>query len=124
LKRVISESNDQLIHRLMWVLPIGMKWEACPGVTLLGDGAHLMTPFAGVGVNLAMVDALKLAKTLVEYAGEKENLVTALREFETEMFERADEYARKTRDNMQSHFSANGGRERAQMLRGRETKRQ
>lgn len=122
LKRVISESNDQLIPRLMWMLPIGMKWEACPGVTLLGDGAHLMTPFAGVGVNLAMVDALELAKALVGYASEKEMLLAAMREFEAEMFERAEQYARKTWDNMQSHFSANGGEERAQMLKGRGTK--
>jgi 2-polyprenyl-6-methoxyphenol hydroxylase-like FAD-dependent oxidoreductase len=58
------------------MLPIGMKWGACPGV------------------NLAMVDALKLAKALIGYAGEKEKLIAAMREFETEMFERAEQYAR------------------------------
>jgi 2-polyprenyl-6-methoxyphenol hydroxylase-like FAD-dependent oxidoreductase len=101
------------------MLPIGMKWEACPGVTVLGDGAHLMTPFAGAGLNLAMVDALKLAQVLVGYAGEKEKLVVAMREFEeAEMFERAEQYARKTCNNMQSHFSANGFEERAQTLKG------
>lgn len=31
LKRVISESNDQVIPQLMWTLPIGTKWDACPG---------------------------------------------------------------------------------------------
>ena len=89
-----------------------MSW-----VTLLGDGAHLMTPFPEIGVNLAMVDTLKLAKAFVGYAGEKEKLFAAMREFEAEMFECAEQYARKTWDNMQSHFSANGGEERAQMLR-------
>lgn len=82
-----------------------MSW-----VTLLGDGAHLMTPFARVGVNLAMVDALKLAKTFVGYAGEKEKLFAAMREFEAEMFERAEQYAWKTWDNMHFSFQRQWGR--------------
>jgi 2-polyprenyl-6-methoxyphenol hydroxylase-like FAD-dependent oxidoreductase len=124
LKRVISESNDQLIPRPMWMLPIGMKWEACLGVTVIGDGAHLMTPFAGVGVNLAMVDALKLARALIGCDDERGKLVAAIKEFEAEMFERGEQYAQKTWDNMESHFSATGGEARAQMLKGHGAQRQ
>ena len=54
---------------------------------------------------------LKLAKAFVGYAGEKRKLFAVMREFEAEMFERAEQYARKTWDNMQSHFSANGARD-------------
>lgn len=41
-------------------LPADFGWQAHPGITLIGDAAHLMPPL-GVGVNLAMLDAADLA---------------------------------------------------------------
>ncbi|KAJ3386800.1 hypothetical protein HDU80_000318, partial [Chytriomyces hyalinus] len=49
--------------RPMYALPIGTTWDRLPGVTLLGDAAHLMLP-SGEGVNLAMHDALELSQLL------------------------------------------------------------
>lgn len=40
------------------------------GIALVGDAAHLMTPFAGKGVNIAMADSLSLTKQM-------EHLMTA-----------------------------------------------
>lgn len=50
----------------LYMLPVGAAWAHKPGVTIVGDAAHLMCPWAGEGVNLAMCDALMLAKVIVK----------------------------------------------------------
>lgn len=125
LKRVVcQEATDALIPRSLWMLPIGLKWESRPGVTLLGDAAHLMTPFAGVGVNVAMADALCLARTILKRKdrldGEvTETLFEAIREYEADMFDRAKENAEKTYKGLEGHFSADGIDHRVGLLRKR-----
>ena len=59
-----------------------------------------MTPFAGVGVNLAMEDALVLARSLTKQRGRESMLTEALQEFETNMFQRAEAGAAMTYQNL------------------------
>lgn len=107
------------------MLPIGHRWEAKPGATLIGDAAHLMTPFAGEGVNLAMWDALDLAAAISKAwtARGKDGrefgpaLAPLLREFEEAMFARAQEKAEESWRNRGMMFAEDGAQALADLMK-------
>jgi 2-polyprenyl-6-methoxyphenol hydroxylase-like FAD-dependent oxidoreductase len=103
LKDLIRNCDDAIVPRLIYALPIGHSWPRLPGVTLLGDAAHVMSPYAGEGANLAMLDAADLALAIAEYAGDVEAAVTR---YEKIMFPRAAAAAEKSAQGLDLCFAA------------------
>jgi 2-polyprenyl-6-methoxyphenol hydroxylase-like FAD-dependent oxidoreductase len=61
---LFDNASSAFVPRPQYCMPLDQTWEAQPNLTMLGDAAHLMPPFAGEGVNMAMLDALELAQCL------------------------------------------------------------
>jgi 2-polyprenyl-6-methoxyphenol hydroxylase-like FAD-dependent oxidoreductase len=76
-----------------------------------------MTPFAGVGVNVGMTDALVLGREIIEACAGRKTLEEATKEYENEMVPRAAKFARKTLHGKETHFSASGAQDFADRLR-------
>lgn len=92
-----------VVPRSLYMLPVDFRWENKPGFTLLGDAAHLMTPFVGEGVNTAMKDATELARVIVHArkgARGPEGLYRQIKKYEEDMFVRVNKVQRKTEDMM------------------------
>ena len=117
---ITKADEDTLVPRTMYMLPIGVSWPQRNGVTVIGDAAHLMTPFAGEGANLAMWDAMLLGRTLVDVLNgdvNKGEVWKAMRTFEEEMFMRAKEKAQETWDNTQMFIQPDAAEKVVQMFK-------
>lgn len=73
------------------IFPLGKPWKSnrpLP-ITLIGDAAHLMPPFAGQGVNIGLMDALILSENLTN--GKFETMQNAIDDYEQKMLVYATE---------------------------------
>lgn len=100
---LIAACDDTLVPRSLTTLPTGLTWPPTPGVTLLGDAAHLMPPL-GEGANMALLDGALLGLALAAYP---DDFPAAVEEYEHEMFERTAAAARTSAEMHQLLMSPN-----------------
>ncbi|MGJ5748878.1 2-polyprenyl-6-methoxyphenol hydroxylase-like FAD-dependent oxidoreductase [Streptomyces puniciscabiei] len=89
LLHLLRHHDGGFVNRPVFVLPVPHTWEHVPGITLLGDAAHLMPP-VGLGANLAMLDGADLAHALIT----ESSIDDAVRAYERLMLPRSAQAAR------------------------------
>lgn len=98
----VADANN-LNAGSLYELPVGHRWTTRPGVTLIGDAAHLATPFGGEGVNVAMEDAFLLSRAVIAAANDPDPLQALpnqIKAFEEDMFLRGAAVQELSRDGM------------------------
>ncbi|KAJ9205869.1 hypothetical protein DTO164E3_1122 [Paecilomyces variotii] len=125
LKEIIANTEGPLrswaMHRM---LVESMGWTRVRGLALIGDAAHVSTPFVGEGVNWAMYDALVLADRIVEQykrtgdgvADEDDQLERAVAQYEEEMFPRAKDFIERCMASEELCFSEDAAQRLADIL--------
>ncbi|KAK6705141.1 hypothetical protein SNK05_009034 [Fusarium graminearum] len=124
LKKYLANAEGPFHAWHLYRLPVSsLAWNRVPGMTLLGDAAHVSTPLVGEGVNMAMLDALTLSKAIVKcnerpQIGESEKLTleNALEEYEKEMLERGRDHISRCMAREKKFFSENAAEDFINMI--------
>ncbi len=90
-----------MVWRPLLVCPADQHWTPKANVTLIGDAAHVMPPYAGEGVNMAMLDALVLSQFLVR----EQTSGNAIAAYEAEMFARMRSMTADTMVNTEMFYA-------------------
>lgn len=96
-QELFENASVAFIPRPQYCMPFDQNWDSLTNLTMLGDAAHLMPPYAGEGVNMAMLDALELSQCLI--SEEFTDLQQAISAYEKQMLARVSETAKNTMDS-------------------------
>ena len=102
---LFENTSTPFIPRPIYCMPLDQTWKTAKNLTIIGDAAHLMPPFAGEGVNMAMLDALELSETLT--SSQFNTIESAISEYEKNMFKRASKIAQESLENGERMHSEN-----------------
>lgn len=102
---LFTNASTNFIPRPQYCMPLDQTWEALPNLTMLGDAAHVMPPYAGEGVNMAMQDALELSECLL--SKDYTSIHAAIGAYEKQMRARASEVGRITLESTDILHSSN-----------------
>ncbi|MFD9123598.1 FAD-dependent oxidoreductase [Kitasatospora sp. NPDC059571] len=115
LRALVADGEGELVARAVHALPVGHRWDRVPGVTLLGDAAHLMSPFAGEGANQAMLDGAELAAAIAAHPGDTE---AALAAYEEALFPRSAAAGAQSAAGLDLCFGPDAAKALAEMMTG------
>ncbi|MPS73262.1 MAG: FAD-dependent monooxygenase [Chryseobacterium sp.] len=102
---LFESTETPFVPRPIYCIPFDQNWETQSNLTMIGDAAHVMPPFAGEGANMAMLDALELSECLIS---EKYNSLTeAIAVYEKNMQKRASIAAKESLENGELMHSEN-----------------
>lgn len=119
-----SEGQQPWLVRKIYALPPDFTWgkidpsnpdKKLSGITLMGDAGHVMSPFAGEGVNLVLLDAVELGAALTKAlanAGSADSIKLysavdqGLSKFEARMWKRARRCGTESAENLRLSFFA------------------
>jgi 2-polyprenyl-6-methoxyphenol hydroxylase-like FAD-dependent oxidoreductase len=90
-----------MVWRPLLVCPADQHWDSTANATLIGDAAHVMPPYAGEGVNMAMLDALVLSRALLSEA----DVFSGIAAYEAEMFARMQHMTEDTMMNTEMFYA-------------------
>jgi 2-polyprenyl-6-methoxyphenol hydroxylase-like FAD-dependent oxidoreductase len=94
---LFDTADSYFVPRPQYHYPLDQCWEPLPSLTIIGDAAHRMPPYAGEGVNQAMADALDLYDALC--CSPFGTVHEAIASFERRMCERAAGVTAETLEN-------------------------
>ena len=82
----LIRSTSSFVGLATRIFPLAKPWKSSRPlpITMVGDAAHLMPPFAGQGVNSGLVDALILSDNLID--GKFNSMEEAIQNYEQHMF--------------------------------------
>jgi len=89
LLAVLDGIDGEFTHWPLHGLPARQDWAPHQHLTLVGDAAHVMPPFTGQGVNMALLDAVELVDAL--HRPEHRTVDDAIAAYERAMLDRMAE---------------------------------